>query len=86
MGELTNFSGFWGFLLVATMAGGVLGVLSYLASQVRNQQMVHDLKLEVVHLHSCYLKQLKEMREREQSGIRTGKESGKEAKPKKKAH
>lgn len=74
MSDMAQISGFYLILLVAAIGGGVLGVLNYLASLVRNQQMVHDLKLEVLQLRSSYLKQLKEMKEREQAGILTGKE------------
>ena len=66
---MAELSGFWWLLLAAAMAGGILGVLNYTASLIRNQQMVHDLKLEIVRLHSNYLKKLKEQKEREHEGI-----------------
>ncbi len=73
---MAELSGIWGLLLAAAIAGGILGVLNYTASLIRNQRMVHDLKLEVVRLHSSYLKQLKEQKEREESVGRPSQSSG----------
>jgi hypothetical protein len=53
------------FLIAIAGGGGILAMLNYLASSVRNQQIVHDFRVEIQQLQSNYLRILREQKEKE---------------------
>jgi hypothetical protein len=62
----------WLVWLSVTVVGafGVLAMLNLLASSVRNEQVVFNLRCEVERLQSEYTKRMREMRELEAAGLK----------------
>jgi hypothetical protein len=72
-------TGIWLLLGIATM-GGILSLLNFLASTVRNEQYVYDLRVEVHELKSHYNRRMREIRELEAQGLKNvGGVAGKKA-------
>jgi len=66
---MPDFSASVWFLIAIAGGGGILAMLNYLASNVRNQQIVHDFKVEIHQLQSNYIKRLREQKERSNSQV-----------------
>ena len=77
---MPEFSGGTWLLLGLATFGGIVSLLNFLASTVRNEQYIHDLRVEVHELKSHYLRRMREIRELEAQGLKNvGTVAGKKA-------
>ncbi|MEL6328771.1 MAG: hypothetical protein AAFR38_03850 [Planctomycetota bacterium] len=55
-------------LTVCMIAAGVLAVMHLFASRIRNETLIHDLKIEVANLRNEYTRQLRILYGEDQEG------------------